>query len=585
MASNFDRYVFTSIRRRLPPHLRSLRDFYFYTLSITGLFCLLLLLPVLVLTDQQILTAVALSCGALLSLTLALWRLGVSLTWIQFFYPPIVIGGICFSAYHTGGIMSPVMMSIGMAPSLALFTVSRRGRYAWLLLTALSLTFLWWAQRHGRVMPQNPSSSQTLILGASMIALLCIAHVALFILYDAANAQSIRTIALKSRALNNLSHDLQLTHIHKARFLSTVSHEIRTPLNAVMGYLGLLRNDPHSASINASYIEGAQSAAAQLMTVISDLVDYSHIQQGRLALSYQTVHLPQLISNAFETLAPQASHLHIHYALHLDPNLPTWIHTDPHRLEQIFTNLLGNALKFTPNGSVIAHILLKVDPQTSAPKLLVIQVNDSGIGIPEQAMQKIFEPFFQLQPAPTLGTGNALRGNGLGLAITQRLVERLGGVIHVSSQEGIGSCFEVQLPLKISADRPSEPSPPKDINLLIVDDHATNRLVAAATIKQDLPRTRIDEARNGTEALAKMKAHCYDLVLMDLLMPDFSGIEVVRRIRAECAAPHRHVKVIALTAYVSDEALHQCQEVGIDVLLPKPFDRAILIQTVLQQTA
>lgn len=325
--------------------------------------------------------------------------------------------------------------------------------------------------------------------------------------------------------------------------------------------------------------------------MINDLLDYSQIQQGRLALSYQTVDLRQLFSEAFQSLAPKPTKLDIHYALHLDPALPTWAYTDPHRLVQIFLNLLGNALKFTSKGSVIAHVLYKQDPHKGATHTLWIKVHDSGIGIPEKSIRRIFEPFIQLDTPPTLGNDNALRGNGLGLTITQRLVQNLGGFMHLSSQEGVGSCFEVQLPINVRTPEDSSqfkllgPSQQKNINLLIVDDHPTNRLVVTATIKQDLPHARIDEARNGTQALTMMKACCYDLVLMDLLMPDLSGIEVVRRIRTECAAPHRDVKVVTLTADVSEDAIHQCKAIGIQVLIPKPFDRAMLIQTVLQHTA
>ena len=552
---------------------------------------LLLVIPVLVFTQQMLLTGVSLFCAFLLSLTLALWRLGVSLTWVQFFFQSIVVGGICFSTYHTGGLSSPVMMWMGIVPILPLFTVSRRWSYAWLFFSFACVFFLYWAQLHGFVTEQNPISDQVLPLGATMIGLLCITQVILFMLYDSANAQSIRQITQKNNALKNLSHDLQMTNIHKARFLSTVSHEIRTPLNAVMGYLGLLRNAHNPEPVTAIYIEGAENSAKHLLTVINDLLDYSQIQQGRLALSYQTVNLRQLFRDAFQTLAPHASNLDIHYALHLDPNLPKWIHTDPHRVVQIFLNLIGNALKFTSTGSVIAHVIHKFEPQKIGTYSLWIKVNDSGIGIPEQAMQRIFEPFFQLEPSPTMGNDTALRGNGLGLAITQSLVQNLGGFIHLSSQVGVGSCFQVQLPIDISPshllvrNRPLKSSQKNDIHLLIVDDHAPNRLVASATIKQDLPHTFIDEARNGTEAISMMKARCYDLVLMDLLMPDFSGIEVVRRIRTECAAPHCHVKVVALTANVSEDALNQCKEVGIDILIPKPFDRVMLIQTVLQHTA
>ena len=590
MASNFHRYFFTKIRRSLPSTLRSLRHYYFYTFSVASLICLVVLIPVFILTDQVLSTWTSLVCAILIALTLGLWRLGVPLCWVQFFFQVIVTGSICFSAYHSGGMTSPVMFWLGIVPILPMFTASRRWSYAWLLFSFVSLVLLYLAQLKGLVLQEIAIAQEALTFSTTMIGLLCITQAILFMLYDAANAQSARKLQQKNRSLKTLSHDLHIANIQNARFLSTVSHEIRTPLNAVMGYMGLLRNATDLTRETSNYVRGADSSANHLLTVINDLLDYAQIQQGKLVLTYQPVNLCAVLNKTFQSLAPKASQQGIGYVLYMAPDIPPWVHTDRHRLVQIFSNLLSNALKFTTEGSVVVHIFHKSDPHEPRTSILSIKVHDSGIGIPESAARRIFEPFFQLETPPSLGDGNALKGNGLGLAITQCLVQSLGGFIHLTSQEGIGSCFEVQLPINSCPSnartnhRPLNPSNLEGIYLLIVDDHTTNRLVASATIKRELPDTRIDEASNGTEAIALMKTRCYDLVLMDLLMPDFSGVEVVRRIRAECAAPHRDVKVIALTAYVSEDALNQCKEVGIKTLLPKPFDRAVLIQTVLQYT-
>ena len=168
------------------------------------------------------------------------------------------------------------------------------------------------------------------------------------------------------------------------------------------------------------------------------------------------------------------------------------------------------------------------------------------------------------------------------------MIKNLGGVITLRSQLGWGSTFTVNLPIQ-KADAPIVNIHPQviqtqqdEIYLLLVDDHATNRLVASATIKQGLPTARIDEARNGEEAIEKMKKNHYDLVLMDLIMPDYSGIDVTRIIRAECPQPLCDVKVVALTANMADYVVKACLEVKILQLLPKPFDREVLIRTILQ---
>jgi CheY-like chemotaxis protein len=218
----------------------------------------------------------------------------------------------------------------------------------------------------------------------------------------------------------------------------------------------------------------------------------------------------------------------------------------------------------------------------------VVYVKDSGRGIPIEAQHKIFDPFVQLtqadgQSAPR----DALRGNGLGLSITRTLVNSHGGSIGVHSEVGVGSEFRVDIPLPVA------PAPPKSVpalelidhspvKLLIVDDHAVNRMVATATIQRSMPNAQIDQAENGTQGLEKMSTTLYDLVLLDLVMPDIDGIEVMRRVRGTLAPPYRDVQVVALTANVAEDALKTCLAVGISEVMPKPFDRLTLVNTVIR---
>jgi signal transduction histidine kinase/CheY-like chemotaxis protein len=432
---------------------------------------------------------------------------------------------------------------------------------------------------------------EEMALSAIMIGMLCITQVILVMTYDSANAKTLRYITRKNETLNQLSQDLRIANVHKDRFLATVSHEMRTPLNAIMGYLGLLRNTDQLPTVATSYVQGAQNSAAHLLTVINDLLDFSQIQQGKLVFTTQTVNLHQVLNEAHQTLAPKAAAQGLSYALDIDMQLPQWVRIDPHRFTQIFLNLLGNALKFTEQGSITTCVRFETSSKDKNAGTLIVQVRDTGIGIASESLEKIFEPFVQLDNKTHLQHDNALRGNGLGLAITQSLINNLGGTIRIQSQVAVGSLFEVKLPIflaetpAISYKTQKSETHLEEIYLLLVDDHATNRLVASATIKRNLPNARIDEARNGTEAIEMMKANHYDLVLMDLIMPDYSGIEVVRIVRDECDSPHRDVPVVALTANVAANAVKECLEVGIHELLPKPFDREVLIHTILQHAS
>ncbi len=588
MDTDLKRGLYSSIRNKLPPHLRSVEDYYFLSFSISAVFWLTLLSPFLIYADQWRPGWTSAVCALLISLCIALWRAGVPIPWVQLIYQSTLMWGILFNAYYSGGVASPVMVWMGIVPILPLFTVSRKWSYAWLIISFSSVVFIYWAQLNGLIPLAANQDENQLALSASMIGVLCITQVMLVMTYDSANAQHIRNIQKQNETLNTLSQELRLANVHKDRFLATVSHEMRTPLNAIMGYLGLLRTTDHLPTIATTYVQGAQNSSAHLLTVINDLLDYSQIRQGKLVFTPLTVNLHEVLKETHQTLAPKAAEQALDYSLDIDSNLPQWVRIDPHRFKQIFLNLVGNALKFTKAGSITTHVRFEKDPRHPEKGQLVLLVKDTGIGIAKDSIKQIFEPFVQLDTQAKLGNDNSLRGNGLGLSITQNLIKSLGGTITLTSEVDVGSTFEVHLPIKTtkapvaSDEAPTDQTHQDEIYLLLVDDHATNRLVAAATIKRGLPNARIDEARNGAEAIEKMKANHYDLVLMDLIMPDYSGVEVTRIIRTECQPPLCHVEVVALTANVADDAVKACLEVGIRELLPKPFDRQVLIRTILQ---
>ncbi|MFY7941135.1 MAG: hybrid sensor histidine kinase/response regulator [Burkholderiaceae bacterium] len=588
MAIDLSRGLYSAIIKKLPRHLRSVEDYYFLSFTVPAIVCLVLTSPLLAYAGLWRPAWSAALCALTISGLLALWRAGVSIPWLQSFFQATLLSIILYNAYYTGGVASPVMVWIGIVPILPLFTVSRRWSYVWLVISFVFVVTVYVAQIQGLIPLNIGITQQELTLSALMIGLLCITQVMLVTTYDSANAQHIRSIERNNSTLKNLSQDLQQAHEHKDKFLATVSHEMRTPLNALMGYLGLLRTTDQLPAVASSYVQGAQNSAAHLLTVINDLLDFSQIQQGKLVLSPQTVNLAQVLKETHDTLAPRAAEQALNFSLQLEDNLPQWVRTDPHRLTQIFLNLLGNALKFTHHGSVTTQVRFEPDLHDAQSGTVILIVHDTGMGIPSEYFQRIFEPFVQVQGQNNMGNDNALRGNGLGLSITKNLIVNLGGTITLDSQLGVGSTFEVRLPIKIA----KAPQTKKvthvtevyaeKIYLLLVDDHATNRLVTSATIKRDLPNAIIDEARNGTEAIQKMKANAYDLVLMDLIMPDYSGVEVTRIIRTECAPPLSQVHVVALTANVAEAAIKDCLEVGISEVLRKPFDRDVMIRTILQ---
>jgi signal transduction histidine kinase/ActR/RegA family two-component response regulator len=431
------------------------------------------------------------------------------------------------------------------------------------------------------------TSWQSMSFAAGMFSLMLFAQMILVQTYDTANEQHLRRLRQSNKRLEALSNNLKVANAHKDQFLAMVSHEMRTPLNAVTGYLGLLSSDSQLPQSAGQYVQGARNSASHLLTVINDLLDFSQIQQGKLVLSPQAVNLRDMLTSTHQTLSPRAIDQGLRYPLELDDSIPTWASLDPHRLAQIIINLLGNALKFTTQGHVVMRVNFDADSDKPKHGQLRISVEDSGRGIAPESLEAIFKPFVQLKISDNdLKAGNALHGNGLGLAITRSLVQSHKGTISVSSTPGVGSTFTVQLPIEEIAapanrNTSSAVTHPAALDLLVVDDHLTNRLVASATIKRSLPNATIDQAVNGTEALEKMRRHRYDLVLMDLIMPDISGTEVVRRIQNDASHPNQDVPVIALTANVAEEAVNECMSLGFRDVLPKPFDREVLVNAIL----
>jgi signal transduction histidine kinase/CheY-like chemotaxis protein len=600
---NVYRHTHILIKRQLAPHMRQSTNVYFVWFAVLAVMGLIGLAPWLYWLGHTLSAnscAIAIIC---VLISMGVWRYGGGVKWGGLIYQITLMGLVLFNAAITGGVTSPVLTWLAIIPLLPLFMGSRIGSLLAMVTSMLSVLGLYQLQRHGWLPlienqfalqsvgdspPLADNAWQTLSFAAGMFILMLLAQLALVHIYDTANEQHLRRLRQANTRLEALSKNLKIASAHKDQFLAMVSHEMRTPLNAVMGYLGLLSSDSHLPEPADQYVKGARNSAAHLVTVINDLLDFSQIQQGKLVLNLQPVNLREMLTSTHQTLSPRADQLGVAYPLDIDPNVPEWALVDAHRLAQIILNLLGNALKFTSQGQVRMHIRFDPTPDTPKHGQMTIRVEDTGTGMPQSALENIFKPFVQLKMSDNdLKAGNALHGNGLGLAITRSLVQSHKGNVSVESTLGMGSAFTVKLPIAVAeppmARRTTDTSSanPIELDILVVDDHVTNRLVATASIKRGLPNALIDHAINGNDALAKMREHRYDLVLMDLIMPDISGTEVVRRIRDDLDHPHRDVPVIALTANVAADAVKECLALGFREVLPKPFDRDILVQAIL----
>ncbi|HEX5791042.1 MAG TPA: ATP-binding protein, partial [Luteolibacter sp.] len=354
----------------------------------------------------------------------------------------------------------------------------------------------------------------------------------------------------------------------KSVFLATMSHEIRTPLNGVLGMAEALAQTPLNAD-QKEQVKAIKSSGHLLLVMLNDILDFSKIEAGSMVVRPEPVHLRSLIEGAANLYRGSAENKGLELIVEFGPGAPRHAFADPNRVSQILGNLLSNAVKFTRRGTI--HLRTAAAGGTK----VVISVEDSGIGIPQDRIKDLFVPFSQLDTALNRQVG----GSGLGLAISRRLAELMGGQLTVESREGRGSVFHLELPLgdltpaepeQAREEKPVEPLT-MQLRVLVAEDVAINRQVAGLLLK----RLGITPsfAEDGEEALQRWREERPDVILMDVQMPLLDGREATRRIRAETGDPH-HPWIIALTGGVTGEDIDEAAKAGMNDFLAKPIDLA-----------
>ncbi len=363
----------------------------------------------------------------------------------------------------------------------------------------------------------------------------------------------------------------------KSAFLANMSHEIRTPMNAILGFTEVLRRGiEHDETRRRQHLNTIHSSGNHLLSLINDILDLSKVEAGRLEVESIPCHVHQVVAEVVTVLRVRAEQKGITLTCEYDGKIPETIHSDPSRLRQILTNLVGNAIKFTETGGV--RIVTRFDASRGQPQMQ-LQVIDTGIGMSDSAAAKIFEPFSQADASVTRRFG----GTGLGLSISKRFAEALGGELSVSSQLGVGSNFVVTIntgPLAgvrmiqptesdwesttVEAAQPVIRLP--HLRVLIVDDAEENRDLMAVIL--DEAGTQFSIAENGLEAVELASQRAFDVVLMDMNMPVMDGYAATRKLRQQ----GYDKPIIALTAHAMESAAKQCHDAGCNGYLTKPVD-------------
>ena len=365
----------------------------------------------------------------------------------------------------------------------------------------------------------------------------------------------------------------------KSELLANMSHEIRTPMNGVIGTTHLLLETPLSA-LQRDYVETVRASGEALLVLINDILDLSKMESGRMAIERAPFSLREVIEESLEVVAPLAARQGIALsseAGEAGDGVPRALMGDHARIRQVLVNLLGNAVKFTPGGGV--RVALSVRPLDDGRFEAHFAVADTGIGIPAEELDRLFVPFSQLDGSLARQRG----GTGLGLAISRRLVELMGGRIWAESAVGEGSTFHFTIPGEAAAPPPRRPAviPVRldrglarrhPLSILLAEDHPVSRRVTAALLAH--LGYEADLASHGLEVLEAVESRPYDVILMDVQMPELDGLEVTRRIRR--LDGRRQPKIIALTAHAMAGDRERCLEAGMDDYLTKPVRVAAL---------
>jgi signal transduction histidine kinase len=386
-------------------------------------------------------------------------------------------------------------------------------------------------------------------------------------------ALKLRTGELESQAIVLVAarEAAESANIAKSVFLANMSHEIRTPLNAVIGLSDLLLTEQNLNEEQIHLVGVIGSSGRHLLGLITDILNFSKIDNHELTQILAVVELRKLIAECVLLCRSAIKNPNINIQVDVSESVPNTISIDPVSLKQVLVNLLGNALKFTSSGSIIIRCRLKV---SASAEILSISVQDEGIGIKEEHIAAIFEPFEQIDSSLSRG----FQGAGLGLSISKRISEAMGGSLKVESVFGVGSTFTLEIQLG-STELPKEIDlavnyTERSMKVLIVDDNNVNvTLLKYMLEKKDIS---ISVAVNGKEGVDQASSKEFDVVLMDLQMPVMDGYEAIRRIRENIKITQP--RIVVVTAFVAEENRKKALDVGADAFINKPVNREELYQ-------
>jgi len=476
-------------------------------------------------------------------------------------------------AAYTGGIHSPTMVWMTVITLPAILLLGKRSAVFWVLIVLGCNSLMLWFTMQGAVDARIDVRDTEIVW--ALVAKLCVVCIAMFVAYlsERMHRMQVNEIDRSNAALEETHQALARAQAHKDEFVASVGHELRTPMNAILGLNGILRTELQAQPQEVEVVDHIRRSTEQLLQVVNDILDFSQLQAGRLSLHEENFALAPTVAAVLAQYEDKARAKGL--ALRLDTRSvdTLWIRADRQRLMQVLKNLIDNAMKFTAQG----HIQVRV--QTVGMGCL-FEVEDTGIGVATDRQQQIFNRFEHAD----VQTNRQFGGTGLGLSICERLVSLQGGSIGVHSVPGQGARFWFQLPLQVVASQDGLAAAEmarrlahRALRILLVDDNAVNLMVAKLMLKQCFPHAQITQATGGAEALAHLRQASFDVMLLDMVMPDVDGLAVIRSLRDTFDAPVRDLPVLALTASANPVDHDKCLAAGMNEVLNKPLDQQRLL--------